>query len=84
MQIIYTTNTVSSGFRLFTLFILVIEYIECEVIMAITYERYLKLNIDGSRVGLERGEREKVWYRDVYLFSTYNQSIDSSRLVEVT
>lgn len=30
--------------------------------MATTYERYLKLNIDGSRVGLERGESESSYF----------------------
>ncbi|TGE35522.1 hypothetical protein E4K67_24715 [Desulfosporosinus fructosivorans] len=38
---------------------LVSEYIECEVMMATTYERYLKLNLDGSRVGLERHEMSR-------------------------
>lgn len=30
--------------------------------MATTYERYLKLNLDGSRVGLERGESESSYF----------------------
>lgn len=30
--------------------------------MATTYERYLKLNIDGFRVGLERGESESSYF----------------------
>lgn len=30
--------------------------------MATTYERHLKLNIDGSRVGLESGERESNYF----------------------
>ncbi|MDR3583783.1 MAG: hypothetical protein P4L59_00480 [Desulfosporosinus sp.] len=30
--------------------------------MATTYERYLKLNLDGSRVGLERGESERNYF----------------------
>lgn len=30
--------------------------------MATPYERYLKLNLDGSRVGLERGESESTYF----------------------
>lgn len=38
------------------------EYTEREVMMAITYVRYLKLNIDGSRIGLERGGSESNYF----------------------
>lgn len=36
--------------------------LKCEVIMATAYERYLKINIDGSPIGLERGDSENYYF----------------------